>query len=214
VATRIVVAARDPDHVDRLFLVDPEHTTRQLAEATSRELLTELTLQSSPAEPLEVNGSDEVRWLRQHALVGLCALQVGVCTEAVRLVSNYVSERRQFGRPLGSFQGVALRTADAYIDAEAIRVTMCQAAWRLASGLDAEREIYAAKWWAAEAGHRVVHAVQHLHGGIGADVEYPAHRYFLWGKHLATTLGGSSQQLALLGQRLAEDVRRGRPAFA
>ena len=41
-----------------------------------------------------------------------------------------------------------------------------------------------AKWWASDGGQRVVHTTQHLHGGMGADVDYPVHRYFLWGKQI------------------------------
>ena len=60
-----------------------------------------------------------------------------------------------------------------------------------------------AKWWASEAGQRVVHITQHLHGGMGADVDYPVHRYFLWGKQLEDTFGGATIQLARLGRVLA-----------
>jgi 3-oxocholest-4-en-26-oyl-CoA dehydrogenase beta subunit len=49
-----------------------------------------------------------------------------------------------------------------------------------------------------------VHITQHLHGGMGADIDYPVHRYFLWGKQIEDTLGGSSAQLARLGKALAE----------
>jgi acyl-CoA dehydrogenase len=84
-----------------------------------------------------------------------------------------------------------------------MRVTMLQAAWRLDHGLDASTAVAVAKWWAADAGERVVHAVQHMHGGLGADVEYPVHRYFLVGKQLADTLGGASAQLARIGATLA-----------
>jgi alkylation response protein AidB-like acyl-CoA dehydrogenase len=121
----------------------------------------------------------------------------------VRMAAAYTSGRLQFGRPLSSFQGAALKAADAYIDTEAIRVTMLEAAWRLAEGLDAGLQAETAKWWAAEAGQRVVHTTQHLHGGIGADVDYPIHRYFLWGKHIEGQLGGPSATLAGIGRRLA-----------
>ena len=66
-----------------------------------------------------------------RALVGLCATQVGVAEGALRMAADYTSERQQFGRPLSAFQGVALKAADAYIDTEAMRVTLFQAAWRL-----------------------------------------------------------------------------------
>jgi alkylation response protein AidB-like acyl-CoA dehydrogenase len=61
-----------------------------------------------------------------------------------------------------------------------------------------------AKIWAAEAGQRVVHTAQHIHGGIGVDREYPLHRYFLYAKQLELTLGGSTQQLRRLGRMLAD----------
>jgi alkylation response protein AidB-like acyl-CoA dehydrogenase len=119
------------------------------------------------------------------------------------MAAAYTSNREQFGRPLSTFQGVALRAADAYIDTEAMRATLWQAAWRLSEGIDATQEVLVAKWWAADGGARVVHATQHLHGGLGADVDYPVHRYFLWGLQLADDLGPASAQLAQLGASLA-----------
>ena len=62
--------------------------------------------------------------------------------------------------------------------------------------------IATAKWWAAVAGSRVVHTAQHLHGGIGSDVEYPIHRYFLWSKQNELLFGGARQQAARLGAQL------------
>jgi acyl-CoA dehydrogenase len=108
----------------------------------------------------------------------------------------------QFEKPLSTFQGVSLRAADAYIDTTAIDVTVWQAAWRLDAGLDASKEVAIAKWWAADGGERVVHATQHLHGGMGADIDYPVHRYFLWGKQIELLIGGASATLARLGDEL------------
>ncbi|TML92470.1 MAG: acyl-CoA dehydrogenase [Actinobacteria bacterium] len=201
-AARVIVPARTDAGV-RAFLVDPngDGVEHQRAETTNRELRSHLVLSGAPAEPL--GGAGVVEWLLDRALVGLCALQVGVCEEALRLAAAYTSERVQFGRPLSTFQGVALKAADAYIDTEAMRATLWQAAWRLTEGLDAAQEVAVAKWWAADGGQRVVHATQHLHGGMGADVDYPVHRYFLWGKQLSEELGGASAQLARLGAAIA-----------
>ena len=60
-----------------------------------------------------------------------------------------------------------------------------------------------AKFWAADGGQRVVHAAQHLHGGIGVDVDYPLHRYFIWAKHVELILGPAPAQLAKMGAELA-----------
>ena len=107
--------------------------------------------------------------------------------------------------PIGSFQGVGLRAADAYIDIEAMRSTLMEACWRLATGRPAKLEVSVAKWWACRAGSRVTHTAQHLHGGIGADVDYPIHRFFLWSKQVELTLGGASQQLTRIGELLARE---------
>jgi alkylation response protein AidB-like acyl-CoA dehydrogenase len=142
--------------------------------------------------------------LAAHATVGLCAAQLGVTERALELTAGYAATRVQFGRPIGSFQAVAQRLADAYIDVEAIRLTMWQAAWRLAEGLPGAAEIATAKFWAADGGHRVAHAAVHVHGGVGIDLEYPLHRYFLAAKHHEFALGGATAQLRRLGTLLAD----------
>jgi alkylation response protein AidB-like acyl-CoA dehydrogenase len=90
-----------------------------------------------------------------------------------------------------------------------MRSTMWQAAWRIDNGDDAAKEAAVAKWWACMGGHRVSHTCQHLHGGIGADVDYPIHRHFLRLKHVAMTLGGAGEQLASLGAMIADEARAG-----
>ncbi|HMC51654.1 MAG TPA: acyl-CoA dehydrogenase family protein [Acidimicrobiales bacterium] len=204
-AARVLVPAATPDGA-RLFLVDPHAAGVEVeaVETTDRQSHGRLVLSGALAGDGETVGDGRaVAWCLERMLVGLCALQVGVAEEAVRLAAGHSSTRIQFDRPLSAFQGVAMRAADAFIDTEAMRVTMWQAAWCLSEGLDARREVLVAKWWASEAGQRVVHATQHLHGGIGADVEYPVHRYFLWGKQIETSLGGASAVLSCLGRELA-----------
>lgn len=207
VASRILVPAATGSGEVVVAVVDPQGPGVDLVrgEATTREVVSELVLTGAPAEVL--GGAEVLDWLVPRALLGVCALQVGVAEEALRLTAEYTSQREQFGRPLSTNQGVALRAADAYIDVEAMRVTTLLAAWRLDRDGQAPTEVEVAKWWASEGGNRVVHATQHLHGGMGADVDYPIHRYFLWGKSLENTLGGSSAWLARLGARLAEAHR-------
>ena len=108
-----------------------------------------------------------------------------------RMTAEYTKEREQFDRVIATFQAVGQRAADAYIDTEAIRLTAWQAVWRLADGLPAAEHAASAKFWAAEGGQRVVHAAQHLHGGVGVDRDYPLHRYFLWTKKHELFLGGA-----------------------
>jgi 3-oxocholest-4-en-26-oyl-CoA dehydrogenase beta subunit len=145
-----------------------------------------------------------LRWIVEHATVAACAVMAGLAAEAVRMTGEYTSSREQFGRPIATFQAVGQRAADAYVDAHAIRLTMLQAAWRLTAGFPADREVAIAKYWASAGGQRVVHAAQHLHGGIGVDRDYPLHRYFLLAKQLELTLGGANRQLVNLGRLLAD----------
>jgi 3-oxocholest-4-en-26-oyl-CoA dehydrogenase beta subunit len=190
---------------DALFLLDPAAggAAVDTVAQTDQQPAGHLMLEDAPAELIAHDGDGAIEWVRNRAYVAIAALQTGVCEEALRRAAEYASTRTQFGKPLSTFQGVAIRAADAYIDTDALRSTMWQAAWRLDQGLDATAEVLVAKWWACEAGHRVVHAAQHLHGGIGADVDYPQHRWFLWGTQLQDTLGGPSSVLERLGDCVA-----------
>jgi 3-oxocholest-4-en-26-oyl-CoA dehydrogenase beta subunit len=148
-------------------------------------------------------GSTILDWLLPRLATALCAAQTGVCEQALALTATHVSEREQFGTKLGTFQAVAQRTADAYIDTEAVRLTARYAAWRLDAGLPAADEVLVAAYWASAGAQRVVHAAQHLHGGIGMDTDYPVHRCFRWAKVLELLLGGARSSLVALGANLA-----------
>ena len=149
-----------------------------------------------------VGDAASARWLLDRWTVALCAVQAGVSDRAMRITAEYTTGREQFGRVIASFQAVGQRLADAYIDTEAIELTMWQAAWRLAEGLPAAEEVAIAKFWASDGGQRVAAATQHLHGGIGVDLDYPLHRYTLLAKQIELTLGSGSRQLATLGDLL------------
>jgi alkylation response protein AidB-like acyl-CoA dehydrogenase len=153
----------------------------------------------------EGKGSRILEWTRTHATSALCMVTLGACQSALDLTSEYIKTRKQFDQPIALFQSVGHRAADAYIDNEAVRLTAWQAAWRLSAGLDASKQVATAKFFAAESGKRVVHAAQHLHGGIGVDREYPLHRFFLYARHLELTLGGGTEHLLKLGKLIAAE---------
>jgi acyl-CoA dehydrogenase len=150
-------------------------------------------------------GASIVGWLVQRSTAAIALAQAGAAESALALVSEYTKTREQFGKPIATFQAVGQRAADAYVDTEAIRLTAWQAAWRLAEGLPADKEVAIAKFWAADGGQRVVHAAVHLHGGVGVDRDYPLHRFFLMTKHYELTLGGATEQLLQLGAALASE---------
>lgn len=209
-AARVLVPAATGDGVVGVFLVDPRGGGAEVArqESTSGEPLARLALSGAAVAPEDVlgdprAGAEVVRWTVERALVGLCAIQVGLAERALRMTADYTAGRVQFGRPLGTFQAVQQRLADAYIDVEAMRWTTWRAAWRLAEGLSTEEEVAVAKFWAADGGQRVLAAAQHLHGGVGVDVDYPLHRYTLWSKQVELALGGASRHLWRLGALIA-----------
>lgn len=203
-AERILVPARTANGVG-VFVLDPEHAsvTAQRVVDLSPEFLVELA--ATPAELLGSidAGADILTWLREHAWLGLSALQLGTLERALELTAEHGRTREQFGKPIGSFQSVAQRLADAYIEIGGLRLTVTQAAWRLAEGLPAAESIHIAKFWAAEAGHKVAHTVVHIHGGLGIDRDHITHNYFTAAKHHEFALGGATPHLLALGAELA-----------
>jgi len=207
-AHRLLVAARTAERGAELFLLDPN--SRGVAiepeRSTSGEPQAQLTLtdvELAAADRLgESAGIDPLRSTLEHAKVALAARQLGVTSEALRRTAAYASERRQFGRAIGSFQAVQHRLADSLIEVEALRSVYLRAVWALDAGLPARAEVLATKWWAAQTGHRVTHAAQHVHGGLGADLEYPIHAFFLEAKQLEIALGGATVHLAAIGAEL------------
>ncbi|MFF3214740.1 acyl-CoA dehydrogenase family protein [Streptomyces sp. NPDC002886] len=179
--------------------------------STSGERLAELTLDGVrvPASHLiEAPGA----WdhLRQLLATGTCALALGLGENVLTMTSQYTSKREQFGFPVASFQAVAVQAADRYIDLRAMEVTLWQAAWRLdaATGgaggpLPSAGDVAVAKIWASEGVRRVVQTAQHLHGGFGADTDYPLHRYHAWAKQLELQLGPAAAHEEALGDLLA-----------
>ena len=218
VADAVLVPAATGDALT-MFIVDPRARGVGLTryETTARDVQCSLELSQVFVSDDDVlgavgQGAAIASWSVDRADIAGAAIALGSCEKALALTAQYTSEREQFGRPLSTNQGVAIRAADAYIDIDCMRVTMWQAAWRLAEGLPAREEIDIAKYWAAEGGQRVVHATQHLHGGMGADIDYPVHRYFLWVKQLENMFGSAPQQLARLGRSIAESVTAGEQA--
>jgi alkylation response protein AidB-like acyl-CoA dehydrogenase len=205
-AAKVLVPARTNGSVG-VFLVDPSGDGVELErnESINDEPVYLLRLTGAAGEALgdPQQGDEIVDWITARAIAALCSIQAGVCEGALRLTASYVSEREQFGSKIGTFQAVAQRSADAYIDTEGIRLTAIQAAWRLSEELPSSDEVHIAKFWASFGGDRVVHAAQHLHGGVGMDLDYPVHRYFRWSKVNELMLGTATEHLRLLGERIA-----------
>ena len=204
----VLVPARTEAGSGAAFWVDPAANGVELTPqvVTHRQPHFLLELDGAVGEPLGTaeRGAELLRWLADRAITAVCAVQVGVSDRVLRMTAEYSGTRMQFDRPIGSFQAVHMRAADAFIHLEGMRLTMWDAAWRLDANEAAHDTVMIAKYWAAEGGQFVGYAAQHLHGGIGIDVDYPLHRYYLGAKQNELTLGSAAVQLETLAAGLAD----------
>ncbi|MEU9507406.1 acyl-CoA dehydrogenase family protein [Micromonospora sp. NPDC048170] len=207
-ADAIVVPATDEEGTVGLYLVPTAGAgvRRETFERTDRGLASDVHLEGAAAELLaEGPGEDRIDWLLRQVWIAVAALQSGISQAAVRQAADYTSGREQFGVPIATFQAVAHQIANCHIDTEAMEVTYLNALWRETTARPSRAAVHVAKHWAAEAGDRVARTVQHVHGGMGADVTYPIHRYMLWTTQLANTAGSGAWHL----QQLADLVDAG-----
>ena len=193
-ASHLVVAASGA-----LWLVAAADATLEEARVSSLEPTANVTFDGAPGTRLQATVADAVA---RHTLL-TCSYAVGVAEAALLIAAQHVSTREQFGKPLAAFQTITYQVADCYIAVEAMRLTAAQAVWRIDQGLDAAEQTAIAAFWACDGVQHVVSKAVHLHGGLGVDVSYPLHKWFLVGKVLELSLGGAQRNLEGLGELLA-----------
>ncbi|NMO04739.1 acyl-CoA/acyl-ACP dehydrogenase [Gordonia sp. TBRC 11910] len=209
-ADAVLVTAAGPDGAV-VVLVPTDSTGLSMTATPSTGLLPTAQLDfddvAVPADAVLAGGSETVAALLDRAALAVCAEQSGILDRALELTAAYAAEREQFGKPIGANQAVAQRLADGYIDVQGLKLTTVAAAWLLANDTDADAPVgvavSTAKFWAAQAGHRVSHTAVHVHGGVGLDTSHPVHRYFLRAKHNEYSLGSLPATLARIGAALA-----------
>ncbi|MET8512488.1 MULTISPECIES: acyl-CoA dehydrogenase family protein [unclassified Streptomyces] len=206
----IAVPAHTADGRAVLALVGRTAEGVTLAEqfSTSGELLAEVRLDGVRIEDRALIGTPGAwEWLRALLTTGTCALALGLGETVLSMTSEYTGKREQFGFPVATFQSVAVQAADRYIDLRAMEVTLWQAAWRISTGtagaLPVAGDIAVAKIWASDGVRRIVQTAQHLHGGFGADTDYPLHRFHAWAKQIELSLGPAAAHEEALGDLLA-----------
>ena len=114
-------------------------------------------------------------WLRSTR-ISVAATSVGKARRAFDLALNHAARRRQFGSPIGKFQGVSFQLADMVTEIDAAEYLTLAAAWRLDQGLHADREIAQAKLYASEMAARVTDRAIQIFGGMGLMTELPLER--------------------------------------
>jgi alkylation response protein AidB-like acyl-CoA dehydrogenase len=151
----------------------------------------------------EGKGWPIVEKTKDVATVAACAYLVGLSQMDFDVTLNYAKERVQFGRPIGSFQAIQHKLADAVIDVDGSRFITYKAAWSLQEGEpDADMMISMAKAWTSDASRRVVAHGQQIHGGIGFTKEYKIQLYFRRQKWMELMWGDADYHRELVAQKL------------
>lgn len=207
-ADAFVVVARDGRGASAVLVPAdaPGVTVRPVATlGKDRQSVVELRGVRLPASALMGRaGTAWPRWerLRRRLAALLCAELVGGADAALEMTVRHVSERRQFGALLGTFQAVQQMAAAMAIDLEGARHLTRHALWRLAEGAPADREVAIAKAWTGRAYRDVAVLAHQLHGGAGYVVEHPLHRHSLRAQEAILTFGTTEEWLDDLAGRL------------
>jgi alkylation response protein AidB-like acyl-CoA dehydrogenase len=210
-AALLVVAARTGDGID-LFLVDagaPEVDAVAVETLDLSRSQAMVTLTDAPATRLTTGGTADavVRPALDVAAIALAAEQLGGAEACLELTVGYVKDRRQFGRPIGSFQAVKHVCADLLVLVETCRSAVVRALDVEDSPEGLTEAAAVAQAWCSEAYRTVTAETVQLHGGIGFTWEHDAHLYFRRARADAALLGGAAHHRERLAQVLGWDVR-------
>ena len=188
-ADLLIVPARtretsDPSEGITLFLVDAHtpgiETTPLVTIAADKQAEVQCTDVSLPANAVlgDVDGGWSVlSRIIDMAAVGKCSEMLGGADRVLEMTVDYVKERAQVGRPVGSFQAVQHHCANMATVVEGSRFVTYQAAWLLSEGLPATREVAIAKAWVGDAYRQVCTLAHQCHGAIGFTREYDLQLY-------------------------------------
>ena len=138
--------------------------------------------------------------------IGIAALSLGLAEGALEECLAYTSQRRQFGRPIASFQGVHFALADMATEVEAAKHLVYHAAWLKQQGQPFKREAAMAKLYASELCMRATTKAVQLHGGYGYTTEYPVERMMRDAKVCEIGEGTSEIQRIVIARSLLGEL--------
>ncbi len=195
-----VVSAALPDGGVGLFVVTAESVSRRSYRTFDGQRAAHLDLNSVAGQPLGAGGDASAAL--QKALIrhqsALCAEAVGAMEEALRLTTDYLTSRKQFGVPLSNFQTLTQRAADMYVSLELARSMNFYAAMSVADGNFDPVIAARAKLQISRSGRHIAQEAIQLHGGIGVTAEYPVGHYAARLTAIGHTLGSADDQLHTL----------------
>ena len=196
-----------------VFIVERERPGISLTPliTIAAEKQSEVRFDKVSSSPNDILGNLHGGWPLVQAMLGkaiaIRCVEISVVAESVKkMTASYAATRIQFARPIGSFQAVQHRLADMMTDVEGARWLSYQAVWRLSGGMPADREVAIAKAWASDACQRVTAGAQHIHGGVGMDLEYDLHYYFRWSKGLELDFGAAPIHRTVAEPAIIDDL--------
>jgi len=205
-ADTLVVSAALPDGGTGLFLVDASAAQRKPYRTFDGQRGAEIDLDGAAAEPLGQGGDASAAIERALVRItsGLCSEALGSMEEALRLTTEYLTQRKQFGVTLSKFQTLTQRAADMYVSLELARSMALYAAMSVADG-DLDPAIAArAKLQIGRSGRHISQEAIQLHGGIGVTAEYPVGHHAARLTAIEQTLGSSQDHLHTLVDQLGD----------
>ncbi len=140
--------------------------------------------------------------LHTQAAVAKCAELVGCIQTAFDMTVAYAKERKQFGRPIGSFQAVQHHCANMVIDVDGSRFITYQAAWKISTGLSADMDAAMAKAWTSKASRAVTALAHQIHGAISFTDEYDVHLFYRRAKAGEVAFGDAEYHLEKVARQL------------
>jgi alkylation response protein AidB-like acyl-CoA dehydrogenase len=205
-ADTLVVSAALPDGGTGLFLVDADTVTRHAYRTFDGQRGAQIELESAPAQPLgeAVDASSAIRDTLIRIQSALCSEAVGAMEEALRLTTDYLKTRKQFGVTLNKFQALTQRAADMYVSLELARSMAFYAAMSIADGNLDPVIASRAKLQIGRSGRHIAQESIQMHGGIGITAEYPVSHYAARLTAIEQTLGSSQDHLGVLIDHISD----------
>ncbi len=199
-ADTLVVSAKLPDGGVGLFLVHGDAVTRHPYRTFDGQRGAQIDLDNAAAEPLgdAVDATTAIRNGLVRIQSALCAEAVGAMEEALRLTTDYLKQRKQFGVTLNNFQTLTQRSADMYVSLELARSMNLYAGLSIADGNFDPVIAARAKLQIGRSGRHISQEAIQLHGGIGMTNEYPVGHYAARLTAINHTLGSSQDHLHVL----------------
>jgi alkylation response protein AidB-like acyl-CoA dehydrogenase len=180
----LCVARTKPENGITIFLADTKNPRINctILKTIAGDKLFEVVFNQMPVPKANTLGQLNQGWsavqkIIEQAAVGKCCEMVGNIQRVLEMTVDYTKERKQFDRPIGSFQIIQHYCADMATDIDGARFSTYQAAWMLSEGLPCTKEVAIAKAWISEASQRVVALAHQIHGAIGVTIEHDLHFY-------------------------------------